>query len=229
MRKSGRILFVCAAYCTRALGQATFSDPVDAQGWYSLSVNYAPVKKWKLEADYQYRSINNLKTYNGSYISLGVSRQVAKNLDLLTEYRLALIQNATYHRGSIGFQYEAEAKKWEFGLRGLFQNQVQDFDDTAKPTESSGYVRFRFGVKYSVAKNVTLYGSVEPIFKINGIFITDNWRDQIGIKYKINRNLKLDAFYIYRPDYAKRTYNRYFHILGLGLEYYLKGKKKSAS
>lgn len=213
-------------FCSTAAGQASFNDPVDMQGWYALSFNCAPAKKWKLDADYQYRSINNLKTYNGSYISLGASRKVVKNLDLMAEYRLALVNKGTYHRGSFGFQYGVDVKKWEFGLRGLFQNQVQDFDDTAKPNQSAGYLRFRFGAKYPIAKNVVLYGSVEPIFKINGIFITDNWRDQIGIKYKINRNWKLDAFYIYRPDYAKRTYNRYFHILGLGLEYYLKGKKK---
>ena len=220
---------VCMIVFAHAGAQATFNDPVDVQGWYSMSFNCAPAKKWKLEADYQYRSINNLKTYNGSYISLGVSRKVIKNLDLLAEYRLALVSRGTYHRGSFGFQYAADVKKWEFGLRGLFQNQVQDFDDTAKPSESSGYVRFRLGAKYPIAKNVTVYASVEPIFKINGIFITDNWRDQIGIKFKINRNWKLDAFYIYRPDYAKRTYNRYFHILGLGVEYYLNGKKKSGS
>jgi len=216
----------CLLFSLQAMGQASFDDPVDVQGWYAFSFNCAPAKKWKLEADYQYRSINNLKTYNGSYMSLGTSRKVVKNLDLLAEYRLALISKGTYHRGSFGFQYGADVKKWEFGLRGLFQNQVQDFDDTAKPSESSGYVRFRLGAKYPLSKNATLYGSVEPIFKINGIFITDNWRDQIGIKYKINRNWKLDAFYIYRPDYAKRTYNRYFHLVGLGLEYYLKGKKK---
>jgi len=216
----------CLLISLQAMGQASFDDPVDVQGWYALSFNCAPAKKWKLEADYQYRSINNLKSYNGSYMSLGASRKVVKNLDLLAEYRLALVSKGTYHRGSFGFQYGVDVKKWEFGLRGLFQNQVQDFDDTAKPIESSGYVRFRLGAKYPLSKNATLYGSVEPIFKINGIFITDNWRDQIGIKYKINRNWKLDAFYIYRPDYAKRTYNRYFHLVGLGLEYYLKGKKK---
>ena len=62
--------------------------------------------------------------------------------------------------------------------------------------------------------------------KIDGNSFVNNWRNTIGIKYKLNKKTKLDLSYIYRPDYGKKTYKRTFHIIGFNASYTLKLKKK---
>jgi hypothetical protein len=49
--------------------------------------------------------------------------------------------------------------------------------------------------------------------------LVDNWRDEVGIKWEIKKWLKLNPYFIYRPDYGKATYNRLFYIYGLQLDY----------
>jgi hypothetical protein len=82
--------------------------------------------------------------------------------------------------------------------------------------------------KYPVTKKLDAYVSWEPIMKFGGIYFIDNIRNTIGFKYKVLPDLKLDLYYIYRPDYAK-SYNRLFHVIGFSADYSLKIKKKKSS
>jgi hypothetical protein len=41
----------------------------------------------------------------------------------------------------------------------------------------------------------------------------------IDLKWEIKKGLKLNPYFIYRPDYGKATYNRLFYIYGLQLDY----------
>lgn len=209
-----------------ATAQTSKSDPTDVQGWFGAGFKLDLPKKWTTSLDYQSRFYNNVKTYNGSYISLGVAKKVIPLLELQGEYRLALVQKGVYHRVSIGAELNKGLRKFDFSLRLLFQNQLQDFDDTAKLNDKSNYWRARFGVKYRFLKIFDLYASVEPIMKFSGRYFVDNWRNTIGIKAKILPGTKIDLYYIYRPDYAK-SYNRTFHVMGLNVDYTLKvGKRK---
>ena len=210
--------FICEA-------QTSKSDPSDVQGWFGAGFKLDLPKKWNVMFDYQSRFYNNIKTYNGSYISLGVNKKIIPLLDLLAEYRLALVNKGNYHRYSFGGELNKGIRKIDLSLRVLFQNQLQDFDDTTKLNEKSNYWRARFGVKYRFLKIFDLYASVEPIMKFGGRYFVDNWRNTVGIKVKVLPGTKIDLYYIYRPDYAK-SYNRTFHVIGLNVDYTLKIGKK---
>jgi len=208
--------------------QTSKSDPTDVQGWYGAGLKLDLPKKWAVNFDYQSRFYNNLKTYNGSYISLGFSKKIISLIELMAEYRLSLVQKGTYHRYSLGGELSKDIRKVELSLRMLFQNQLQDFDDATKDNDNSNYWRARFGVKYRFLKRFDLYASVEPIIKFGGRYFLDNWRNTVGIKARIFPGAKIDLYYIYRPDYAK-SYNRTFHVIGLNVDYTLKLGKKKAS
>jgi len=219
------ILFLVVPFY--GIGQTSKSDPTDVQGWYGAGLKLDLPKKWAVNFDYQSRFYNNLKTYNGSYFSLGFSKKVISLFELTAEYRLSLVNKGTYHRYSLGGELAKDIRKVELSLRMLFQNQLQDFDETTKSNDNSNYWRARFGVKYRFLKRFDLYASIEPIMKFGGRYFVDNWRNTIGIKAKIFPGAKVDLYYIYRPDYAK-SYNRTFHVLGLNLDYTLKvGKSKA--
>lgn len=221
-------LFIIAALFilqSQLIAQTSKTDPKDWQGWMGGTLKFDLPKKWTPYIEYQARTYNNLKTYNGSYISIGVQKKVSKFVHLVGEYRLALVQKGTYHRYTFGAEYEKEKKKWDWGVRLLLQNQLQDFDEANKATQDEFYWRVRLGAKYELSKKVAAFASIEPIMKSGGRHFVDNLRNQLGLRFKIAPKTKLDVFYIYRPDYAK-SYNRTFNIVGFDLIHTIKPKKK---
>jgi hypothetical protein len=207
---------------------ATKADPKDFQGWFGASFNTNLPHKWTVSLDYQTRFIDNLSYYNGTYISLGGSKKLNKHLEFMGDYRLALVRAGVYNRFTIGTQLSKKIKNLNLALRFQLQNQLQEFDDGTKPTDKSAYWRARFQGKYAINKKWEAYASVEPIMKFGATYFVDNIRNTIGFKYKVRKDLKVDVFYIYRPDYAK-SYNRVYQIIGLNADYTFKVKKKKKS
>lgn len=228
MKKLILSFLITAILYTGAKAQTSAADPKDAQGWYGVGVKFDLPKKWNVDLDYQTRFINDLSTYNGSYISLGVSRKLGKIIEAGIEYRLALVQKGTYHRFSIGAEASKKLKPFELSWRLLLQNQLQDFVDPTEVNQSEGYWRSRWMVSYDINKKIELFLSTEPVMKFGGNDFVDNWRNTIGTKVKIAPRTKLELFYIYRPDYAKKNYNRYFHIVGFNVNHTIAVKKDKA-
>lgn len=217
------LLFVIAV--SNVFSQTSKSDPNDSQGWFGTKLKVDLPKGWKIETDYQARFINDIRTYNASYLTLGGSKKIYKNLDLLADYRAAFTQKGVYHRLSFGAEASKNISKFDFGFRVLIQNQLQDFNDVTKEDRSNGYWRTRFEVGYKIYDFINIYGSTEPIMKFNGIHFVDNWRNTLGLKLNIANRTKLNLYYMYRPDYAKATYDRLFQVVGVNLDYTLKLKK----
>jgi hypothetical protein len=111
----------------------------------------------------------------------------------------------------------------------LVQNQLQDFDDEYKDNQRDGYWRAKFESSYAPTDGIDLYVSTEPIMKFGGVRPIDNWRNIVGLKIKVAKRTKLNIFYMYRPDFAKATYNRLFQVVGINLDYTLKIKKSKPS
>jgi hypothetical protein len=221
MKKLFLILVFLGGYQS-VLAQTSKADPTDVQGWYGGTLDINLPRKWSAELDYQARYFNNIRTFNGSYISFGASKELSDFFSLQAEYRLALVSGLSSHRVSVGAQASYELGSVDISLRALIQNRIQDFDDATVQNDKSGYWRVRLGAKVNLVKKLNMYVQTEPIMKFGGVYFIDNWRNTIGFKYKFSKQLKLDAYYIYRPDFAKATYNRLFHINGVSLIYSLK-------
>jgi hypothetical protein len=220
------LLFVLSFISSNLIfAQTSKSDPSDTQGWFGASCTFDLPKKWEVYSAVQSRFVNNINDYNGTYITFGGIKKLNKHFELLGDYRLALVRAGVYNRFTIGAEASRKIKKLNISFRFQLQNQLQDFDDTAKSNDNSGYWRTRFAGKYAFSKKLEAYISFEPIMKFRGVYFIDNIRNTIGLKYKVNHKLKIDCFYIYRPDYAK-SYNRVFHIIGCNADYTIKKKKK---
>jgi hypothetical protein len=218
---------VCILQFNIGFAQTSLKDPRDTEGWYSSSLKLILPKKYESNFTYESRFYNGLKTYYGSYLSLGLSKKLSKTVDMMGEYRMALFNYGITHRYTIGIEYAKKwGKKWNSGFRLLLQNRVQDSYESSVSQDNAMFWRTRFQLKYEINNYLDAYASVEPIMKIDGNSFVNNWRNTIGIKYELNKKTKLDLSYIYCPDYGKKTYNRTFHIIGFNASYTLKLKKK---
>ncbi len=214
-------IFVFLIILTKVQAQATKSDPVDSQGWFSASLDLNLPKKWKAEIEYQARMFNDFKSFNGSFYSIGVEKGLTSSFSLLAEYRLSKVLKGTYNRISVGFVLDKKIEDFKFDLRVLYQNQVQDFDDPAKEIDKDNFIRTRLRMKKEVSKKVDMIIAFEPIYQVQEGLKIDNYRIQGGLRYNFTKKSSVDVFYINRPDYAK-SYKRVYHILGLSFKHEIK-------
>lgn len=211
---------------TTANAQTSKKNPDDRQLWLGGKLKLDLPKGWATSAEYQTRYINDVTTYNGSYVSIGGEKKLAKFFTAEAGIRLALLEKGNYLRYSIGGEFNKKAADFEFKLRLLAQNQSQDFIEPDKAGESVFSWRVRFLTDLELSDDLNLFISTEPVMKTGGNHFVDNWRNTIGLKFKITKRTRLDLYYIYRPDYGKATYNRLFEIYGFELNHSIKFKKR---
>lgn len=223
------IVLVAIVNSNSIFAQTSRTDPNDNQGWYGAKLKLDLPSGWETSLDYQARFINDFNMYNGSYTTIGAAKKIAKHIELQGDFRLALVEKGTYYRGSFGFEASNGFGNFDFGLRMLVQNQLQDFDDEYKDNQRDGYWRVKLETNYAPTDGIQLYVSTEPIMKFGGVRPIDNWRNIAGVKIKVAKRTKLNLFYMYRPDFAKATYNRLFQVVGVNLDYTLKIKKSNPS
>jgi hypothetical protein len=222
MKKLSTVLiFIFLSILTKVHSQATKSDPVDSQGWFSAGLDLNLPKKWKAEIEYQARTFNDFKSFNGSFYSIGVEKELASSFSLLAEYRLSKVLKGTYNRISAGFVLNKKLENVKFDLRVLYQNQVQDFDDPTKEIDRDNFVRIRLRMKKELSKKVDMIIAFEPIYQVQQGLKIDNYRIQGGLRYNFTKKSSVDVFYINRPDYGK-SYKRVYHILGLSFKQEIK-------
>lgn len=203
--------------------QATKSDPVDKQGWVSAGLDLDLPKKWKVELEYQARVFNDLKTFNGSYYSIGIEKGLSSWFALQTEYRLSKVLRGTFNRISAGFVIDKKIEDVKLDFRMLYQNQVQDFDDPLRESADKNFVRMRVRARKELSPKVDGILSFEPIYKVQSGLQIDNYRIQGELRYHFTKASSLDVFYLNRPDYAK-SYKRQYHVIGIAFKHEIKIK-----
>ncbi len=210
--------FLFSAKINTVYSQATKSDPRDGEGWYSISLKLDFPKKWEMNLNYETRYYNNLKTYYGSYISIEGSNNLNKKIKTNAEYRISFLTAGVTHRYTLGMEVMAmKSKKIELNGRFLIQNRIQDSYNPLEENQKSLFWRLRGQVKFQLNKKVDIYTSVEPIMEIGANRFVDNWRNVLGTKLKLSDKTKLDVSYVYRPDFGKNSYIRYYDILCLNI------------
>lgn len=204
-----------------ALSQTSRSDPNDKQARYGATLSLDLPKKWGIDVTYQERYRNDFQDFRGGYLSVGPQKEIFKNFTVLSEYRIAWLSGATYHRVTAGAVYKYKLHNTKLSLRALVQNQMEEFDDADKTDRHDVYWRVKLGAQHPVFKRWDVFASIEPVKMVNGPHTLDNLRTTVGIKYKVIKRLEVEAYYLNKQDYAK-SYDRVFDIFGVGAEYTLK-------
>ena len=221
---------LCAGVVTAAplAAQASRTDPTDFQSWLGAGLAIDLPKKWETSLEYRARLVNNASVYRGSYATAELGRNLPRRLSVFTSYRLALVDDGTYHRYAVGAEQKATLGGTTFAFRPMLQYQEQNFTDNDETSsDTDAFVRTRLEIERGVTGSLELYASTEPYFKLGdgSDYPIDNWRNTVGVKYAYGAGRTLDVFYIYRPDYGK-SYNRAFHVVGVDVDFEVKPWRK---
>ena len=198
--------------------QTSALDPSDLQVWFGTTVEADLPNRWVATLQYRGRMVDDGSSYRGSYITAEGAWGALDWLDLIGGYRLALVEGGVYHRVAAGVEAIRSAGPFRVSLRPLLQHQRRSFaDDDERAGDETTLLRTRLRGRYRATPRLDLYASSEPYFAFGADYPVDNWRNTAGVKLGVGESLWIDAFYIYRPDYA-RSYNRTFHVIGVDLE-----------
>lgn len=202
-----------------ALGaQPTRADPVDVQAWYGGALTVDLPRRWETQVDYRVRYQDNASRWLGSYVTTELSRGVGSG------WRLgelppgpgggshlpprgcgAIVGTARGRRAGggpgAGAVPAADLRRRRRG--GERRRRVRAHPPAAAPPP------------HALAARVRVHRAV---LRPRGDFPVDNWRNTIGTEWDLGKGRALDLFYIHRPDYGKRSYNRTFHVIGVQLE-----------
>jgi len=218
----GRSLFVLlvALGATGAGGRAGAAqvDQDDLQSRSGVRLDLNLPNRWEVDLDYQFRMVDDLSTYRGSYFTVETDYHVTKEITAIGAYRYVLTNEGNAHRFAAGLELETRLHKVRLAFRPLVQYRTAFVDDGEVGGDGDTFARTRLRAEYPVTKKLDAYAAIEPFFGFGGEYPIDNWRDELGLQYAFTKGFRLDLYYIYRPDYGK-AYNRTFHVVGITLRF----------
>lgn len=203
------------------------SDPVDTQSRTGVRLRLDLPRRWTADLTYQHRMVDNLTTYRASYFTLKGTYGLSKRIEALASYRLAKAPEWSSHRYALGLEYSLKRRPWSLSLRPMIQRRTRLEDDDEVGGEGATFLRTRLKLERRITRRLDAYAAVEPFFAFGADYPIDNWRNEIGLQYELAKRVRLEAYYIHRPDYGK-SYNRLFHVIGVTLRFEAKIRRSSS-
>lgn len=194
----------------------TVRDTEDLQSRAGIRLDLDLPRKWEVDVEYQYRTVDDLSTYRGSYVTLEAEYRPRKWATAIAAYRRSITTEGSANRFAGGVELETRLDELKVSFRPLVQYRTAFVEDDEVGGEGSTFLRTRLRLEYPVTRRLDVYVQAEPFFGFEGDYPIDNWRNSVGLKYAFTKTVGVELCYVYRPDYGK-AYNRLHHVLGLTL------------
>jgi hypothetical protein len=194
----------------------------DTQLWLGVSAKKKLYNGFVGTFQYRARKTENISTYKGSYFYFTLEKKLNKTFNIETNYRLAVIDNSFYHRYALGIEAQAKSNHNKLIFRPMVQYQKQaSSNDIETSYNSKTYFRPRLTWKNDFINNIEFYAYLEPFYKIDKNINVNWWQNSIGFKYEVSKNVKLNPYFIWQPDYTHKSPATNY-ILGFDLEFNFK-------
>jgi hypothetical protein len=216
------LLLTAALSSSRAGAQSTTTDQ---QLWLGLNASGSFKKGWSFTTQARIRYTENISTYKGAYFYFTGEKKFNKNNSAEANYRLAVINEdgitRNYHRYALAYERVFRTTALKMYLRPMVQYQQQaTLADVEVSYKSKAYFRPRFTVKRSLSEKWDLYVYGEPFFRLKSGLNIDWWQNSLGLKYQVKKDLKLNPYIIWQPDFSRKSFRTNF-IYGIDVEFKL--------
>jgi hypothetical protein len=194
----------------------------DTQLWLGVSVKKKIYNTLSGSFQYRVRKVDNISSYKGSYFYFALEKKLNKTFSIETNYRLAVVDNLYYNRYALGVEVQLKSDHNKFIFRPMVQYQKQaTFNDIETSYNSRSYFRPRVSWKNDYLKNLEWYIHLEPFYKIDNNINVNWWQNTLGLKYEVNKKVKLNPYFIWQPDFTKKSPATNY-IIGFDLEFNFK-------
>ena len=219
-----RAILLIAAVSTYIKADAQNAS-TDQQLWLGVNASGSFKKGWSFTSQARIRYTDNVSTYKGAYFYFTGEKKFDKNNSAEANYRLALINEGgvvrSYHRYALAYERTFRTKTLKMYLRPMVQYQQQAaLADVEVSYKSKAYFRPRFTVKKALSEKWDLYVYGEPFFRLKSGLYIDWWQNSLGFKYQVKKDLKLNPYIIWQPDFSRKSFRTNF-IYGVDVEFKL--------
>lgn len=190
-----KLLFICFIWATTlsGYGQETESKSADNEVWVGFTLKKQVSDRVTLSLDQQTRTMDNLEGIRANFFELGLKYELSKHFAVKGQYRYTIRNNMkNTERLSLDLttKWKYKPVKLTFKYRLRFQNAVVDYTG-----QNLTFLRNRFTLQYKISKKWQAYTEYESFYKFNQKNEFRGNRYTFGAKYRISKQMNLNAFY----------------------------------
>ncbi len=209
----------------------------DAGLWMSFSVDKKLNKKHEFYAKTQSRLSDNFSTYNYSFIDIGLSNRVTKNINFDFSYVLNTRRKYEYesfvyiprHQVYANLTFKRSIMRFRIANRNQIQTDLEDGNFTPSGNGLDYFYRNKTSIKYKTSKKAEPYVYYEWYLRVNN---RRAWEDFIyrnrlcaGIEYSLSKRKSISCYYLFQQQ-IKRKGPDYVNAFGIAYNYTFKRNKK---
>lgn len=201
------------------------AQTTDIELWSGGALNLKMHKRFSVSAEQVFKFNDTISHFKSAYSELGAKFKVNRMFSFGLNYRYIEnppTKNAHRYSGDFIFNLGKKGFPLSFQYRLRYQHEAIVSNNNAED-----YVRNKFKLDYNLFKLVDPYISLEPFFRFNGKNEFRAMRYEIGLEWRIIKNLQLTSFYRLQKDVNVKKPDR-IHVVGLMLSYEIKTYEKKS-
>jgi hypothetical protein len=167
------VLLALTAAAPAARSQAV-RDTEDLQSRAGIRLDLNLPRKWEVDVEYQYRMVDDLSTYRGSYVTLEAEHRLKKWATAIAAYRRSITNEGSANRFAGGVELETRLDRLKVSIRPLVQHRTAFVEDDEVGGEGSTFLRTRVRLEYPVTRKLDVHAQAEPFFAFEGDYPIDN-------------------------------------------------------
>jgi len=187
----------------------TLAQEQDFQAWGGLGITHSLTKKMELSAGYEVRYENNAQQFSVSYFSAGPDYKINKHFTAGIDVRYGTNRIWDRFRYGASISYKKSISKLQLSLRARYEYEhyKQSIPEIGQFPAKNNF-RLRLEAQYKVYKNIKLFVSSEPQYRI---VASDNFFQRVrnigGIDWEFKKNHEVSLSWYYQPEYNETGVN----------------------
>lgn len=201
------------------------AQTTDVELWSGGALDVKLHKRFSASLEQVFKFNDTISHFKSAYTELGGKFKINRMFSFGFNYRYIEnppAKNAHRFSGDFIFNLGKKGFPLSFQYRLRYQREKGVNNNNAED-----YVRNKFKLDYNLSKLVDPYISLEPFFRFNGKNEFRVMRYEIGLEWRIIKNLQLTSFYRLQKDVNVKRPDK-THVIGLMLSYEIRTYEKKS-
>lgn len=199
------LLFLCVLFLSPSWALAQMDD------WQlrsQIGVTYSPAKRWDVSASLRYDRYQNLQAFRRSNITLGVSHQAHKHIQVGGSYRFITSSYQDIHRFRLYVTADKKInKRFNISARTMLQHDIKYFESAYLQQYNPRWVlRERIALKYEPTKKWKFVLYSEPFLAYRDAELSlYRWRNGLQAGYRYKKQHEFGAGFFWQHGMAQNA------------------------